>query len=424
MANFNLTDSSALFKTKFGKLSENAYNSANVMLGSIKKEYNFTGDEMKVAVPTFFSGGVGSGSLPAASVASAVKATISSKKVYAVTEYDREAVKAASSNEGAFVDGLKWNVQKTVEAFNRNASRILFADGTGALGTTTAADFVDVTGTTFGVGDTASAVITAASWVDYAPLVFSTSEKRTVEYFFPDDTIGIDIGGTLEALTDTPFEFYGAIKPQEIEVLPPRLEYFRIPENNYGIPAKKRIRTMPMEINTNGNDVTFTPIVDGVAGTPATFNTPHRQTVLYYFTTDSFGIDYSGELEGDEAFEFYGLAQPVDVEILPVGKKFDQVGPMELDRLGKLMGFRIRLLHTSTSLPFKIYMNDVEMWAGTIPTTPNVLKNYEVMRVPKTIMGTSLRIEFGPSEVFHRYWVVARINLSGRNTDNQEIPFK
>ncbi len=166
MSNFNLTDSSALFKTKFGKLSENAYNSANVMLGSIKKEYNFTGDEMKVAVPTFFSGGVGSGSLPQASVASAAKATISSKKVYAVTEYDREAVKAASSNEGAFVDGLKWNVQKTVEAFNRNASRILFAGGTGALGTTTAADFVDVTGTTFGVGDTASAVITAASWVE------------------------------------------------------------------------------------------------------------------------------------------------------------------------------------------------------------------------------------------------------------------
>lgn len=166
MAEFSLTNSSALFKTKFGKLSENAYNSANVMLGSIKKSYDFTGEDMKVATPTFFSGGVGSGSLPTANPASAVKATLEASRVYAVTQIEREAIKASASDEGAFVEALKWNVQKTVEAFNRNASRILFGDGTGALGTTSAADFVDVTGTTFGVGDTASAIITAATWVE------------------------------------------------------------------------------------------------------------------------------------------------------------------------------------------------------------------------------------------------------------------
>lgn len=166
MAAFNLTDQSALFKTKFGKLSENAYNSANVLLGTIKKSYDFVGDEKKVATPTSFAGGVGSGSLPTANPANAAKATLTAKKVYAVTEYEREAVKAASSDEGSFVNGLKWNVSKCVEAFNRNASRILFGDGTGALGTTSAADFVDVTGTTFAVGDTASAIITSASWVE------------------------------------------------------------------------------------------------------------------------------------------------------------------------------------------------------------------------------------------------------------------
>ena len=136
---------------------------------------------------------------------------------------------------------------------------------------------------------------------------------------------------------------------------------------------------MPMELNTNGNDVTFTPIVDGVSGTPTTFNTTHRQTVLHYFTDDQFGIDYSGQLEGTDWFECYGLAKPVDVEVLPVGKKFDQVGPMDLDRLGKLMGFRVKVYATGTSLPFKIYMNDVEAWSGTIVTVPNQLRIYEVM---------------------------------------------
>ena len=158
MAQFSLTASSALFKTKFGKLSENAYNSANPILGTIKKDYGFVGEDMKVAVPTYFAGGVGSGSLPTANPASAVKATITAKKVYAVTEIQREALKASASDEGAFVEAMKWNVQKTVEAYNRNASRIIFGDGTGALGTINA----NATGT----AAAPIIVISAATWVE------------------------------------------------------------------------------------------------------------------------------------------------------------------------------------------------------------------------------------------------------------------
>ena len=55
MSAFSLQAQSALFKTKFGKLSENAYNSANPILGTIKKQYDFVGEDMKVAVPTFFA---------------------------------------------------------------------------------------------------------------------------------------------------------------------------------------------------------------------------------------------------------------------------------------------------------------------------------------------------------------------------------
>lgn len=158
MASFNLVNQSALFKTKFGKLSENAYNSANVLLGTIKKSYEFVGEDMKVGVPTFFSGGVGSGSLPTANPASSVKATITAKKVYAVTEIDRESLKASANDEGAFVEGMKWNVKKTVEAYNRNASRILFGDGSGALGTISA----NATGT----AAAPVVVISAATWVE------------------------------------------------------------------------------------------------------------------------------------------------------------------------------------------------------------------------------------------------------------------
>lgn len=159
MAEFSLTNQSALFKTKFGKLSENTYNSANVMLGTMKKQYDFVGEDYKTAAPTFFSGGVGSGSLPIANPASAVKATLTAKSVYATTQIQRQALKASANDEGAFVEAMKWNVQKTVEAWNRNASRIIFGDGTGALGTIIGSN---------ATGTAAAPVITitAASWVE------------------------------------------------------------------------------------------------------------------------------------------------------------------------------------------------------------------------------------------------------------------
>ena len=158
MAQFSLQNQSALFKTKFGKISENAYNSANVLLGTMKKEYQFVGEDMKVAVPTFFAGGVGSGVLPTANPANAVKATITAKKVYAVTEIQREALKASASDEGAFVEAMKWNVQKTVEAWNRNASRIAFGDGSGALGS--------FSGNATGTASAPVITVTAATWVE------------------------------------------------------------------------------------------------------------------------------------------------------------------------------------------------------------------------------------------------------------------
>lgn len=156
MANFNITDASALFKQKYGKISDNVYNSANVTLGRIKKEYNFVGKEMKLPVPTGFSGGVGSGSLPAANIANYGDLTLTAKKVYAVCEIDRETIKASVNNEGAFVEATKHTVQKTVESWTRNASRILFGDGTGALGS--------FSGSSSGTATDPIITVTAATW--------------------------------------------------------------------------------------------------------------------------------------------------------------------------------------------------------------------------------------------------------------------
>lgn len=270
--------------------------------------------------------------------------------------------------------------------------------------------------------------------VSKAPVIYNTNVKETVEYFFSQDTIGIDVGGILETLVGQPFEFYGRIVPQHIEVLPPRLKEFRVPENNYGVAAEKRVRTMPMVINTNGYDVTFTPIVDHVSGTSTTINTSSRQTAYHFFTTDVFGVDFSGELIGIEPFEFYGLEKPEDVEVLPVPKKFDQFGPIQFDRIGKIVRLRLRVITKGTSISYKI-LSELEAtlpdsdsavgdFTGTFDTVANVDNVYEAI-VPKTVVGTVFRVELGPTtEAFHRYTLEVQVKLSGMETDARWIKIK
>ena len=156
MAQFSLTTASNLFKIKYGKLSENTYNSANVLLGRVKKDFNFTGKRMDIAVPTSFAGGVGSGSLPTPNYAAIQDAVITSKKMYSVIQIDRESIKAASQNEGAFVELTKFSVQKGVESWMRNMSRALFNDATGSLG--------QFSGSATGTASAPVLTITSASW--------------------------------------------------------------------------------------------------------------------------------------------------------------------------------------------------------------------------------------------------------------------
>jgi len=158
MAEFSISNVNNLFKIKYGKLSENVYNSANVLMARQVKRYDFTGKQMFIPVPTSFTGGVGSGTLPTPNFSQVEDANLFAKRVYARIEIDREAMKASANDEGAFVRATKWQVQKGVESYMRNASRILFGTGDGVLGT------IDAGGVTDNGGGQYDLVISDASW--------------------------------------------------------------------------------------------------------------------------------------------------------------------------------------------------------------------------------------------------------------------
>jgi hypothetical protein len=276
--------------------------------------------------------------------------------------------------------------------------------------------------------------------VNYAPATYNMTEKRIVEYFFDTalgDIIGIDIGGTLDSSTLIPFEFYGVVTPQQVEVLPPRLEFFRIPNTNYGVAARKRIRTIPVIIDTYGTPVTFTPILDGVLqSNSTTFSSSGKTTLYHYFIDDVFPTDIGGQISSvnsGQPFEFYELGVPENVEVLPVPKRLDQLN-MRFDRLGKLFNLRTRLIAMGDlNIPFAIYESDLNaavvtnvnpVLTGNIPVTPFVDNTWET-QLPKSINGTIFRIVLGPTDFpFHRFDMQVRVAQSGMESDSKWVPIR
>lgn len=193
MSSFNLTDQTNLFKINYYKKSENMYNSDNVLQGSIKKRYDFTGKQRFVATPLSFSGGVGSKLLPVSNSGNYEGAIITSKKVYATCEIEREAMKASANDAGAFVRATGETVKKTVESYMRNGSRILFGDGSAILGRGDGATNVT------GAGSTGSPyVVTIASGTGIGAFKEANFEEKDFVQVVTGMNAGDNLGGAAE----------------------------------------------------------------------------------------------------------------------------------------------------------------------------------------------------------------------------------
>jgi len=145
---YSASNESNLMKVKYGKLIEKQFNMDNVLFARISKKQDFVGSQIERPVIQSIGGGVGAGSLPTANENKIGKATLTTKKLYAVTSIDRETMKAAKSDEGAFVRMTKFPVKIATKSFNRNLERMITRaplDGSGVLITGISTDS-DVTG--------------------------------------------------------------------------------------------------------------------------------------------------------------------------------------------------------------------------------------------------------------------------------------
>lgn len=262
--------------------------------------------------------------------------------------------------------------------------------------------------------------------INQTSLVVSSTYKKSYDYQFPllttDILLGRDYEYTLYSSTGL-FEFFGFGEPRNIEILPESRRSLILPVTNFGSPNKKRVRVLPFVLDTLGADLIFTPTVDGVAGTFTTFNTSKRETVLYKFESDAFGIDYGGFFGCATDWEFYERLNPDIVQILPIARHFDQLGPQELFKYGKIKQFEIRVMPftgstgTFSSLPYTLYFNDNTIRTGVITVSNMVDKSYFI-DVTKGTSGEILRIEIGPTTYdFHRFYMRVQVVISGRDTE-------
>ena len=112
---------------------------ANPLLAQIAhSSMDVVGKDVKKLVKYGMNGGVGAGSetgaLPASSSTDKVVFTTTLKNLYGTIEISDKALRAASSNEGAFVNLLNDEMQSLIKSASFNFGRMLYGDGSGTIG--------------------------------------------------------------------------------------------------------------------------------------------------------------------------------------------------------------------------------------------------------------------------------------------------
>jgi hypothetical protein len=111
------------------------------------------------------------------------------------------------------------------------------------------------------------------------------------------------------------------------------------------------------------------------------------------------------------------ILQPDIVQVLPIARQFDQVGPEELFRYGRVKQIELRVLAFGTTIPYVMYFNDNSVSSGNL-TVPNGEETTVAVGLPMGNSGSIVRVVFGPTSFdFHRFYLRAQVMKSGRDTD-------
>lgn len=202
----------------------------------------------------------------------------------------------------------------------------------------------------------------------------------------------------------------------DFESRPAPLTQYIMRPSNFGKSSLKKTRQWPLVIDSLGNNVTCTPRVDGSNKTGVVITSSEKTTKIVYF--DILGTDIGMILSGGP-FELYDPGRPEFLEVNPVPRLFDSVGPIEIYRFGKIARLRVHARTTGVVLNWVLWVNDENVANGILTTLAGLENHYEIP-IPKGIEGTVMTLELGSStntETFERYGVEIMVSESGNQTD-------
>jgi hypothetical protein len=273
--------------------------------------------------------------------------------------------------------------------------------------------------------DSLGGTVTINSFLDGINLLsssFNSTRKTSFNLEFAISNTSLPVAKDYEYTIYSPsvFEFFGFQEPRIIEIYQQQVKAFNIPVTNFGNANKKRIRVWPFIISSpvNNTSVIFTPLIDGSVGTPTTFVVSlDKLTYRHFFKTDVFGVDYGGYFTSNGEFEIDNTLPPEIVQVLPIAKQFDQIGPDEFFRYGKVKQIELRVLPEGTNIPYAIYFNDNNIITGNFTVVANKEASYFLM-MPKGVSGNIIRVELGPTSFdFHRFYMRFQVVKSGSDTE-------
>jgi hypothetical protein len=137
------TDYDKLFKRNYLKLADNLYNTYDNIVSQAKKTFGTLGGyDSRHPVEVTFGGSIGSssdGTLPTAYHSDFLEPVYTPKRGYARINIDNMTMEISTKKEWAFARALDQETTAKLKSFNRWEAAKFFNDGSGALGTYSAA---------------------------------------------------------------------------------------------------------------------------------------------------------------------------------------------------------------------------------------------------------------------------------------------
>lgn len=210
----------------------------------------------------------------------------------------------------------------------------------------------------------------------------------------------------------------------EYEPRPPIVKRVLFPYSNFGKAVRKKISTLPMVIDDLGSAVTINVRADEIVMDPQTYNPVDEPSTIYWNNTqDITAVDWEIEVLAPNGMEFWKLMPPEILQLFPMGKRIDQLGPFELDREGIVYMFRLRVYNEGATLHYIVYDQDNLLVEQDITTVAGKDTIYEEV-LPKGVNAAVCKINLSSDTIFYRFTLEIKVRLTGKETDERWILVK